>query len=413
MGAPQDQLRIAVLGAGPIGLEAALYARTLGCAVTVFERGSVGDNVRRWGHVRMFSPWNLNVSPLARRRLMQAGHRIPDDSVACPTGFELLEKYLEPLARLPELAGSIDCGIEVLACGRRGIGKSYLGKVPPRSAFAFRILVRNAEGVEAEHEADVVIDATGVYGNARALGEGGIPALGEGALARAIDREPVDIHGPRKTDFSGRRVLLVGGGFSAATTLEALLRLRGEAPDTEILWVCQADETSPLREIEGDALPERLRLARLANETAQSPPPGVRYLGGRAVRAMRRGERGIEVVLAAPGAATEQVACDHIIANVGYQPDASIYRELQVHECYATRGPIDLAASLLAQDAEDCLAVQSGGAQLLKNPEPNFYILGAKSFGTNSSFLLKLGHEQIVQVFTLITGDPELNLYAA
>jgi hypothetical protein len=105
---------------------------------------------------------------------------------------------------------------------------------------------------------------------------------------------------------------------------------------------------------------------------------------------------------------TETVVCDRIIANVGYRPDASIYRELQVHECYATQGPMNLAASLLAQNTADCLAIQSGGADLLRNPEPDFYILGAKSFGTNSSFLLRLGHEQIAQVFTLITGDPAL-----
>ena len=37
------KLRIAILGAGPIGLEAALYARTLGHTVMVFEQGQVAD----------------------------------------------------------------------------------------------------------------------------------------------------------------------------------------------------------------------------------------------------------------------------------------------------------------------------------------------------------------------------------
>ena len=47
--------RIAIIGAGPIGLEAAAYARRLGHEVTVYERGRVGENVGRWGHVVMFS----------------------------------------------------------------------------------------------------------------------------------------------------------------------------------------------------------------------------------------------------------------------------------------------------------------------------------------------------------------------
>jgi hypothetical protein len=61
-----------------------------------------------------------------------------------------------------------------------------------------------------------------------------------------------------------------------------------------------------------------------------------------------------------------------------------------------------LAASLLGQAAGDCLAMKSEGFDVLKNPEPNFFILGAKSFGTNSSFLLRLGHEQIDRVFEAI-----------
>ncbi len=40
---------------------------------------------------------------------------------------------------------------------------------------------------------------------------------------------------------------------------------------------------------------------------------------------------------------------DRVIANVGYTPDTSLYRELQVHECYASLGPMKLAAALLGQ----------------------------------------------------------------
>ena len=51
------------------------------------------------------------------------------------------------------------------------------------------------------------------------------------------------------------------------------------------------------------------------------------------------------------------------------------------------------------------------GPETLRNPEPNFYILGAKSFGRNSQFLLRLGFEQVRDVFTLITGNAKLDLY--
>ena len=41
----------------------------------------------------------------------------------------------------------------------------------------------------------------------------------------------------------------------------------------------------------------------------------------------------------------------------------------------------------------------------------NFYILGAKSYGRNANFLLRNGFEQVREVFTLIMGKAELDLY--
>jgi hypothetical protein len=103
---------------------------------------------------------------------------------------------------------------------------------------------------------------------------------------------------------------------------------------------------------------------------------------------------------------------DEIVALVGYTPDSGIYEQLQIHQCYATGGPIKLAAALLGEGADDCLTAGSTlAADVLKNPEPNFFILGAKSYGTNSNFLIQIGHKQIVDAFRLIRNDPKLNLY--
>ena len=74
---------------------------------------------------------------------------------------------------------------------------------------------------------------------------------------------------------------------------------------------------------------------------------------------------------------------------------------------------MQLAAALLADDSTDCLAQTSKGPDVLRNPEPDYYILGAKSYGRNSSFLIQLGLEQVREVYTLIEGRPELDLYAA
>jgi hypothetical protein len=41
----------------------------------------------------------------------------------------------------------------------------------------------------------------------------------------------------------------------------------------------------------------------------------------------------------------------------------------------------------------------------LKNPEPNLFIIGMKSYGRGSAFLLRLGHEQVQHVLTLLLPD--------
>jgi hypothetical protein len=102
---------------------------------------------------------------------------------------------------------------------------------------------------------------------------------------------------------------------------------------------------------------------------------------------------------------------ERVVANVGFTPDTSLYRELQIHECYASLGPMNLAAALLKQSGHDCLTITSTAAETLRNPEPNFFVLGAKSYGRNSHFLLRHGFEQVRDVFRLITGNPELDLY--
>src|SRR5215472_2979386 len=90
----QQQVHIAILGAGPIGLDAALAAADAGLPFTIFESTPhVGGYVRRWRHVRLFTPWTINVSERMARHLAEAGIKVPDDD-SCPTGEELVTSLL-------------------------------------------------------------------------------------------------------------------------------------------------------------------------------------------------------------------------------------------------------------------------------------------------------------------------------
>ena len=89
---------------------------------------------------------------------------------------------------------------------------------------------------------------------------------------------------------------------------------------------------------------------------------------------------------------------DQVLVAAGYGPDNSIYRELQIHECYASRGPMKLSAALLGSRAADCLTTPAFGADVLANPEPDFWILGNKSYGRSPHFLLETGYWQVADV---------------
>ncbi|HEY0700080.1 MAG TPA: flavoprotein, partial [Micromonospora sp.] len=98
------------------------------------------------------------------------------------------------------------------------------------------------------------------------------------------------------------------------------------------------------------------------------------------------------------GAHDRELSVDRVLSLTGYVPDGTLHRQLQVHECYATAAPITLSAQLLGEAAGDCLTQTSFGVDVLRNPEPNFFILGAKSYGRNSQFLLKVGYDQVTEV---------------
>jgi len=391
--------RIAILGAGPTGLEAALAAAENGFPFTVYEAslGAAG-NVRAWGHVRLFTPWEMNVSPRMLRHLEAAGRVVPAGS-DCPTGGQLAEHLLEPLAGLPEIAPNLRFGTRVLSVGREGLLKHEEIATAERGRRPFRLLLADDFGREWTETADVVIDATGTWGNPNTLGDAGIQAPGERALAGEIRRDIPDFAG-EAASWAGKRVLLAGAGHSAQTAARDLARLAQEAPGTEVIWLLRNPEPSWGSQ-PGDPLAARAELAAEAAALAAGSSPAVKARRGAVVEEIAKPNGSFEVVLR-NGGGNERVAVDRVISLTGSVGDHGLYRQLQVHECYATCGPINLSAAILGAGSADCLAQTTHGAETLKNPEPNFFILGAKSYGRNNTFLMRIGWEQVGEVFGLL-----------
>ena len=69
---------VAVIGAGPVGLAAAAHLLARGLEPIVFEAGDrVGASIREWGHVRVFSPWEYDIDPVAAALLERHGWTAP------------------------------------------------------------------------------------------------------------------------------------------------------------------------------------------------------------------------------------------------------------------------------------------------------------------------------------------------
>src|SRR6185369_17203151 len=139
--------------------------------------------------------------------------------------------------------------------------------------------------------------------------------------------------------YAGRNILVVGSGYSAATTVCSLATLAEQEPATWVVWIARGSGSQPIRRIMNDPLPERNRLALHANRLATRPEGNVEFHNQTVVEAVESISGGLRVTAKS---ANRPVSWDveRIIANVGYTPDADLYRELQVHECYATLGPM-------------------------------------------------------------------------
>lgn len=384
--------RIAIIGAGPIGLEAALHAAERGDEFTIYERGEVAAAMRQWGHVRMFSPFAMNSSAQGLARLRARGVELPPPE-ALLTGAEFRQRYLYPLAET--LRPHLREQTTVRAIGRSRRLKGDLISDPARASGPFRLLVQDEKGERIEL-ADIVLDCSGTYANPNSLGDGGIPVPGEDQAQAQITYGIPDL-GETPKSHTGQRVLVVGAGHSAATTIRHFAALQKEDPKLEIYWMIRRDRSAPIEQIGNDPLPERAQLAAEANCLVAEKR--VRLIRDATIEALAPQGDAVGVVFADSNGITETVTVDQIVVATGFRPDLAMTRELQLQTCWATEGTYPLAASLLGEAGADCLATPVFGAETLLHPEPGYFTLGMKSYGRSPNFLLRTGYEQVASVF--------------
>ena len=387
--------RLAVLGAGPIGLEAALYARFLGYDVLIVEQGRVAEHVHRWGHVKLLTPFGQNSSPLGLQALtaQDEHYQVPPADVFL-TGKQWAERYLLPLAETDLLAEHMVLKTRVIGVGKEQVLKADReSDLPPgdeRGDWPFRLLLRDEAGHERIELVYGVLDCTGVYSQPKFAGHGGLPAIGELGLREQIVYRLPDILEADRGLFEDQHTLLIGDGLSAATAAIWLDELQQQSPATQVTWITRHETkpAGPIAVIENDPLPARLRLTTQANEVAQQAN---RWRWGTHLEQIARAEDGSFGVQLA-GQLSGEHRFSRVLALVGYRPDNRLFEELQIATCPITAGVASRTSPILG--------------------ETNYYILGSKAWGRDSEFFFRDGLDQIRAAFAIIGDRPTLDLYA-
>ena len=97
---------------------------------------------------------------------------------------------------------------------------------------------------------------------------------------------------------------------------------------------------------------------------------------------------------------------DEVIAATGFRPDWSILSEVRLDLDPAVESPRALAP-LIDPNVHSCGTVPPHGAEELKQPDANLFVIGMKSYGRAPTFLMLTGYEQARSVVSAIAGNWE------
>jgi hypothetical protein len=361
--------------------------------------GSAGHAVRQWGHVQLFSPWEYNVDRAAVRLLATAGWNSPEPE-QYPTGAELFERYLEPLATKTLLAAHIHTASRVTGISRAGFDKL---RSKGRETAPFEIRYRNRQYPKTVM-ADAVIDASGTWHSPNPAGANGLAAIGEEQAADRIAYRMPDVLGKDRARYAGKTIAVLGAGHSAIGTLTDLARLAEQAPETRPIWLLRGDD--PAKAFGGGANDKLAARGELGTAFAALVAAD-RIKVEREFRVSHLTQDGPRLIVGAgAGCCGRQAVVDELIVATGFRPDLDFLRELRIRLDPAIECPVALAP-LIDPNEHSCGTVRPHGARELAQDEPGFYFAGMKSYGRAPTFLMITGYEQVRSIAADIAGDRE------
>lgn len=397
----KNDLPVAIIGGGPIGMAAAAHLKKSNQPFILFETGKqIGANILKWGHVRMFSPWEYNIDKVAENLLIKAQIPIPNKKYV-PFGKEIVNAYLEPLSNLRGIKENIHLNSKVIAIGRNGLDKMKDGK---REELPFSIQVIENDKF-AIYEAKAVIDASGTWQNPNPVGSGGVFALGEIENKDKIHYGMPDLNETDLNKFANKATLVVGGGHSAIGSILALNNLKEKFPYTRIHWILRKKQVSDVYGgQEADKFRARgalgIQIEKLVNSGAIEihTPVYIYEIQENNNQLIVKGLKNKD--------SFSLNSIDTIISTTGSRPDFSFLREIRFDSDAALESVPNLA-NLIDPNIHSCGTVRPHGEAELRHKEKDFYIVGMKSYGRAPTFLMTTGYEQVRSIVAFMNGEFE------
>jgi len=366
---------VLIIGAGPIGLALASRLKLANVAFLILEKGdTVGANILDWGHVNLFTNWKESLDKLSVKLLNKNGIEIKTTD-SNPSGFDFVNHYLLKLASVfPK--DQIRYDSEVLSVQYNELDNEFVVNY-----------LKN--GITERVNSKYVFDASGTWQNPTSLGNtqaqyqdficSGIP---DSNYVQSIEK--------------ASKIAIVGSGHSA---MNSILQL-SMRQDLDLIWIVRSSHPRfGLSKVGGKS-------RNLENQIESLIKDGNLKLScGFQLQKMQIENQKLKII----SDKGEFITGIHkVISNIGSSPNHSLLKniELNLDEKYAA--PLKLSHKInpnlhscdtVSYDFKDTLVAKS-----------KYFLIGSKTFGRASNFLMSKGYEILDQIMIDVFGLQSLDL---
>lgn len=350
---------VIIVGAGPIGIAIAVRLFLSKRTFLILEKGaSVGANILEWGHIHLFSNWQECVDSKSQKLLneyIQSTFVLED----FPTGNEFVNQYLKPLANLKQLKTNIQLNSNVQNVSFDNTIKEFT-------------LTYHQNKESRIVKSKTVIDASGTWGNYNTLVKNQTKSLRSTYFGIPNSKQILDY-------FQNATVAIVGSGHTAMNSIA----LTTQYSNANIYWVIRSKDTRFEKSKvggKGKNLEEIVIRSIEQNRT--------QLITNFQVKEIFKIEKQLNLV---SEGGTALSGIDFLIQNIGANADYSFLHNIPLDLDSTFNTPKSLANKIDPR-LHTCNTLSYSFQETLIS-EIDYYVVGMKSFGTASNFLLSSGYK--------------------